>query len=73
MDLAIRDFSERLIKEINATALPIEVKKLVLKDICSQIEKMADKIIVQAMFEKNNDTNKEAENTADESEGTTEK
>ena len=73
MDLAIRDFSERLIKEINATALPIEVKKLVLKDICSQIEKMADKLIMQAMFEKNNNTNKEAENTADESEGTTEK
>lgn len=73
MDLAIRGFTEKLISEINATALPIEVKRLVLKDICYQVEKTADKIIMQAMLERNEQLNKLAENTADESEGTTEK
>ena len=73
MDLAIREFTEKLISEINATALPIEVKRLVLKDIYYQVEKTADKFVMQAVLERNEQLNKPAENTADESEGTTEK
>ena len=72
MDLAIRNFSEKLISEINATALPIEVKRLVLKDICYQVEKTADKIIMQTMLERNGQLNKEAESTANKTEETTE-
>ena len=73
MDLAIRKFTEKLISEINATALPIEVKRLVLKDICSQVEKTADKLYMQLMLENKTQINTEAENTADKTEGTTEK
>ena len=72
MDLAIREFTEKLISEINAAALPIEVKRLVLKDICCQVEKTADKVIMQNMLERNKQLNKDAENTADKTEETTE-
>lgn len=65
MDLVIREFTDKLIREINATALPIEVKKLVLKDIYCQVEKTADKIIQQEIAERNNQINKEAVNTAE--------
>ena len=59
MDLAIREFADKLISEINSTALPIEVKRLVLKDICYQVEKTADKIVKQAVLERNAQLNKE--------------
>lgn len=66
MDLAIREFTEHLISEINMATLPIEVKRLVLKDICSQVEKTADKIIMQAVLDRNEQLKLNKENKNDE-------
>lgn len=43
----IREFENDIINFINATGdIPVEVKHLVLRDICNQLEKEADKQVV---------------------------
>lgn len=43
----IREFENDIIDFINATGdIPVEVKHLVLRDICNQLEKEADKQVV---------------------------
>lgn len=45
MNLGIRQFQNELINMINDNPLPIEVKRLVVKDILSQIKTEADKLV----------------------------
>lgn len=45
MDLEIREFSNSIINYINDTPLPIEVKRLVLRDICGKMDVAADGVI----------------------------
>lgn len=43
----IREFENDIINFINASSdIPVEVKHLVLRDICNQLEKEADKQVV---------------------------
>jgi hypothetical protein len=43
----IREFENDIINFINASGdIPVEVKHLVLRDICNQLEKEADKQVV---------------------------
>lgn len=72
MDLAIKDFTERILGEINSTALPIEVKRLVIKDIYYQVERTAEKVIMQQLLERNEQLKIEAEKSANKSEEATE-
>ena len=53
MDLAIREFASKIVNEINNNPLPIEVKRLVIKDIYAQIEKIADGVIMQTVSQRN--------------------
>lgn len=62
MDLMIRQFSNSLIATINESPLPIEVKRLVLKDILAQTSAEADKVIVEQINKAKE--NKEDGNTA---------
>ena len=45
MDLEIREFSNSIINYINGNTLPIEIKRLVLHDICGKIDVAADGVI----------------------------
>lgn len=47
MNLQIREFEQNIINFINQSPLPIEVKRLVMKDIFYQVDKMADEAINQ--------------------------
>ncbi len=49
MNLMIRQFREHIIAEINASQLPIEVKRLTLAEIMKQIEEVADNVIKQEL------------------------
>ena len=69
MDLAIREFTAKIVNEINSANLPIEVKRLVLKDIYDKVEKTADSIVMKAVQDRNEKSNNEAK---EETEGVTE-
>ena len=44
-NLQIREFSQSIINFVNASQLPIEVKRLALKDILSQVEAETNKVL----------------------------
>lgn len=48
MDCQIRSFEDEIISSINASNLPIEVKRLVLAEILHKVEVESNKIIRQA-------------------------
>lgn len=48
MDCQIRSFEDGIISNINASDLPIEVKRLVLAEILHKVEVESNKIIRQA-------------------------
>ena len=45
--LQIREFSQSIINFVNASQLPIEVKRLALKDILSQVEAETNKVLTE--------------------------
>ena len=45
MNLKTRELSNGLIRQINQSDVPIEVKRLIVKDIMSQLEKEANEVI----------------------------
>ena len=47
MNLEIRMFREKIINTINETELPIEVKRLVLKEVMSVVNETADNQIAK--------------------------
>lgn len=54
----IREFENDIINFINASEdIPVEVRHLVLRDICNQLEKEADKqVVVERQLEKKKKT-----------------
>lgn len=60
MDLTIKEFTERILGVINSTVLPIEVKRLVIKDIYYQVERTAEKVIMQELLKRNEQLKTEA-------------
>ena len=61
--LQIREFSQSIINFINASQLPIEVKRLALKDIMTQIETETTKVLREEIRDR-----EEAQREADETE-----
>lgn len=45
MNLQIREFEQNIINYINQVNLPIEVKRLAIKDVFYQVDKMAEDAI----------------------------
>ena len=60
----IRQLRDSIISMINASPLPIEIKRLVFAEIQTQINNEADRIIIaeQKEAETKNDTTQEEEN-----------
>lgn len=61
--LQIREFSQSIINFVNASQLPIEVKRLALKDIIAQIETETNKVLTEEIRYR-----EEAQREADETE-----
>lgn len=62
MDLQIRQFQMGLVDYINQSTLPMEVKRLVMKDILLQVEKASDDLIKQLLKEQEAQKTKEQNN-----------
>lgn len=62
-NLQIREFSQSIINFVNASQLPIEVKRLALKDILSQVEAETNKVLTEEIRYR-----EEAQREADETE-----
>lgn len=72
MDLAIRELTTRIVNELNSSALPIEMKRLIIKDIYNQIEIRANEVVMRAIQERNEKINKANEEVIEDTEGVTE-
>ena len=62
-NLEIREFSQAIINFVNSSALPVEVKRLALKDIMAQIETETNKVLTEEIRYR-----EEAQREADETE-----
>ena len=51
MDFMIRDFQNKIVELFNKTPLPMEVKRLVLLNILSQVKEEADKLVIEQQIE----------------------
>ena len=63
--LQIREFSQSIINFVNASQLPIEVKRLALKDILSQVEAETNKVL-QSELQSRETSNTHAESEVEE-------
>ena len=54
MDLEIREFSQAIINYINASILPMEVKRLCLAEIMEQVNRESDVCINAQLSERKN-------------------
>lgn len=62
-NLEIREFSQAIINFVNQSTLPIEVKRLALKDILAQVEEETTKVLTEELK-----VREEAQREADETE-----
>ena len=61
-NLEIREFSQAIINFVNQSTLPIEVKRLALKDIMAQIETETNKVLTEEIRYRE-DAQREADET----------
>ena len=61
MDLAIREFYGKIISTINEAQIPVEVKRIIVKDIYTQLDRAANEIITQTLMERNRQVNTDTE------------
>ena len=59
MDLEIRELTSKLVHVLNEYNIPIEVKKYIVKDIYTEIEKLANNIVAQEIQARNEQQKKE--------------
>jgi len=62
MDLQIRQFQLGLVDYINQSNLPIEVKRLIIKDVLLKVEKASEDLISQLIKEQEVQKTKEQSN-----------
>lgn len=62
MDLQIKQFQLGLVEYINQSTLPIEVKRLVIKDILLQVEKASNELLSKLIKEQEAQITKEQSN-----------
>ena len=66
MNYAIREFEDNLIDFINKSDIPIEAKRLVIKDVFRQVERTAQNVINQELQLMEAQKNIEAQNKDEE-------
>ena len=62
-NLEIREFSQAIINFVNSSTIPMEVKRIALKDILAQVEEETNKVLTEEIRYR-----EEAQREADETE-----
>lgn len=73
MNYEIRELTTKLVHVLNEyDNIPIEVKKYIMKDIYTEIEKLANNMVMQELQARNEQNKNEAEKDSANTEGATE-
>lgn len=64
--LEIREFEQGIINQINQSPLPLEVKRLIMENICAQVNEATNKQIQVELTERNSNKESEVESNGNE-------
>lgn len=64
--LEIREFQQAIINQINQSPLPLEVKRLIVENICAQVNEATNKQIQVELTERNSKSESEVESDGNE-------
>lgn len=64
--LEIREFEQAIINQINQSPLPLEVKRLIVENICAQVNEATNKQIQAELTERNSKEESEVESNGKE-------
>ena len=65
MDLEIKMLRKKIVDDLNASAVPMEVKRLILVEILAEVKESVDKVLQFQLEEKNNQKESEDEKNGD--------
>lgn len=64
--LEIREFEQGIINQTNQSPLPLEVKRLIMENICAQVNEATNKQIQVELTERNSNKESEVESNGNE-------
>lgn len=64
--LEIREFEQKIINQINQSPLPLEVKRLIVENICAQVNEATNKQIQVELAERSSKEESEVESDGNE-------
>ena len=64
--LEIREFEQAIINQINQSPLPLEVKRLIVENICAQVNEATNKQIQAELAERSSKEESEVESNGNE-------
>ena len=65
MDLEIKMLRKKIVDDLNASAVPMEVKRLILLEILAEVKESVDKVLQLQLEEQNNQKESEGEKNGD--------
>ena len=65
MDLEIKMLRKKIVDDLNASAVPMEVKRLILLEILAEVKEYVDKVLQLQLEEQNKQKESEGEKNGD--------
>ena len=65
MDLEIKMLRKKIVDDLNASAVPMEVKRLILMEILAEVKESVDKVLQLQLEEQNKQKESEGEKNGD--------
>ena len=65
MDLEIKMLRKKIVDDLNASAVPMEVKRLILMEILAEVKESVDKVLQLQLEEQNKHNESEGEKNGD--------
>lgn len=65
MDLEIKMLRKKIVDDLNASAVPMEVKRLILVEILEEVKESVDKVLQLQLEEQNKQKEREGEKNGD--------
>ena len=65
MDLEIKMLRKKIVDDLNASAVPMEVKRLILVEILAEVKESVDKVLQLQLEEQNKKKESEGEKNGD--------
>ena len=65
MDLEIKMLRKKIVDDLNSSAVPMEVKRLILVEILAEVKESVDKVLQLQLEEQNNQKESEGEKNGD--------